>query len=170
MVDTIRSKGELNVLFADNATGDISAQDIRDLTLSMNVHAEIGRGSLVTTWGTSYVKVPMTIAGAFERGFAADLPNNQIHQTPVVLKALVSLEIQITSLQNGRDVDLTVFVNGAEETKATRNFDDVGHYSWSLGVQLAQNDTIDFRAKASGANTSITIGMALLRAQRIGVE
>ncbi len=170
MPDTIRTLGELNALLTDNITGNISAQDLRDVLVSMNVHAEIGRGLLSTTIDTSFVKVPMTIVGAFERGFVADVATDAITATPVNLKALVAVEVQITALQAGRTVDFSVFISGVEEVRATRTFDTIGHYSWSLGVQLAQNDTIDLRAIASAASTSINIDMALLRAQRIGIE
>ena len=112
----------------------------------------------------------MTIAGAFERGFVADVATDAITATPVAMKALVSVEVQIGTLQAGRTVDLSVFINGVEETRSTHTFNAAGHYSWALGVQLAQNDTIDLRALASAASTSIDIGMALLRAQRIGIE
>ncbi len=170
MPDTIRTIGELNALLSDNVSGDISAQDLRDVLVSMNVHTEIGRGSLSTSLGMAYVKVPMTIVGAFERGFVADVASDAITATPVNMKALVSVEVQIDDIQVNRNATFSVFINGAEETRSTRSFNAAGHYSWGLGVQLAQNDTIDLRAHANGASTSIDIDMALLRAQRIGIE
>ena len=170
MPDTIRTIGELDSLLADNVTGDISAQDLRDVLVSMNVHTEIGRGPLSTSIGTAYVQVPMTAAGTFERGFLADVAGDQISQTPVALKAMVNVEVQITALQNGRTVDFAVFVSGVEMLNTLRTFDIEGHYSWGLGLQLAQNDTIDLRVKASAANTSIDVDFVLLRAARIGIE
>ena len=112
----------------------------------------------------------MTIVGAFERGFVADLATDAIIGTPVDLKALISIEMQIGALQNNRTVSFAGFINDVEETRSTRTFNNVGHYSLSLGVQLAENDIIDLRALASGASTSIDIDLAVLRAQRIGVE
>lgn len=173
MVDTIRTLGELNALFADNATGDVSEQDIRDLVVSQNVHAEMGRNSLSTSIGTTYTKVPMTKAGVFERGFTTDLPNDQISGTPVNLKASISVEAQIDSLQQNRTLDLAVFISGVEAPTLTRSFPEnamPGHYYWSIGVQLSQNDTIDIRAKADQAGVSVDVAFIVLRVQRIGVE
>ena len=173
MVDTIRTIGELNTLLADNATGDISAQDLRDVLVSQLVHTEIGRGALTTNIGTSYVKIPMTVAGTFERGFTANVATDQIDSTPVALKALITVEVQLGALDAGRTVDFAVFVNGVEAPKLTRTFTaDYApqHLSWSVGVQLAQNDTIDLRVKADQAATGITVEFVVLRAQRIGVE
>lgn len=173
MTDTIRTLAELNALLADNTTGDASTQDLRDALISQNVHTEIGRGSLTTSIGTSYVKVPMTAAGVFERGFTADVANDQIAGTPVDLKALIQVEIQLEALDAGRTVDFAVFVNGAESARLTRTFTDdyaPGHLSWAIGTQLSQNDTIDLRTKADQAATGITVAFVVLRAQRIGIE
>lgn len=170
MVDTIRTIGELNALLADNTTGNISAQDLRDVLVSMNVHAEIGAANLSEVVGTVFAKVPLNVAGAFERGFVADTVGNRISSTPVALKALVDVEMQITALQAGRTIDLAVFVAGSEVMRSRRPFDAVGHYTWGLGVQLVQGDDVDLRVRADQAATSVDVAFALLRARRVGIE
>lgn len=171
MADTIRTIQELNQLLADNTTGDISAQDIRDILASMNVHAEIGLASWTSTIGTTWTKVPLDTAGAFSRGFAVDTVNNQIDETPVQLKADIYIEVQPTEPPAGEDLDFAAFVNGLQAATTRRGgFTAAGLYSWAVGVQLAQNDTVDLRVRGSTASQSVTLTRALLRAKRIGIE
>ena len=170
MADEILTFADIKNLLADNTTGDAALQDIRNAFLSGIVHTEIGRPALSTNFGTSYVKVPMTLTGVFERGFVADIASDSIIATPVDLKAMVYVEIQIDDLEVGRTVTFSVFVSNVEQTRFTRTFKAAGHYSWSLGVQLVEDDTIDLRVLASAPNTSIDLDLAVLRAIRIGIE
>ena len=172
MADTIRTIQELNQQFADNTTGDIAAQDIRDLMASMMIHSEILRDTpLTATVGTDWTVMPATKEGVFERGFVANVPENRIEQTPVRLKALMYVEVYLSSLTAGRSLEVGVFLNGTTQvSQMTRNLSQPGHYNWSGGVQLQQNDFMDLRGRADQAGTDIGVDYYVFRAIRLGIE
>lgn len=177
MADTIRSLSELNALLADNTSGSISPQDVRDLMVSQMVHAEIGsQGQTQETLGTGWQAVKLDIAGAFARGVAADTTNHKITGTPVLLKAEVACEIVFRG-GDGVNYEFAVFKNpdGTPEqlTRFNRTLTGRGStertvHSWSAGIQLAAGDEIQMAVRSNGNDFKLDFGRLSLR--RIGVE
>ena len=73
MVDTIRSRAAIVSLFADNSTGDISAQDLRDCLISINaLRLQTDKGTVssgTTTLGADIAKQKITAGGDFTIAF-----------------------------------------------------------------------------------------------------
>ena len=178
MADTIRSLSELNSLLGDNTIGGVSEQDIRDLMVSQMVHGEIGSGSKTSVLlGASWQGLDFDVAGVFERGLNADTTNKWIHQIPVDMKAVLSMEVFFKG-DVGQDYDFTVFkdptgtpsnVSRMQRTGfRVLNADQTIHASWSVGVQLNQNDVLQPAVRSNSNNFELLFG--LFRVQRIGVE
>lgn len=174
MPDTIRSLSELNALFADNNSGTITPQDIRDLMVSQMVHGEIGSGSKAAiTLPNTYQKLDLTVAGLVGRGLNIDTTNKQIDGIPVPMKAQVEVEVSFNGANN-TTFDFAVFINGVLNARLTDSdrivsTTMIGGVMFSAAIQLAADDVIDLRAKGSAA-ASFTLLRALLRVRRIGVE
>lgn len=169
MVDTIRTLSELNQLLADNTTGDIAAQDLRDILASMNVHTEIGLANWTQQISTSWTKIPFDVGGSFERGFQQDLPNNRIINTPCRLKANIGIEIGFSD-PAGVGIDVAIFVSDSQEAITRRNLAERQAATWAVGIQLQEGDFIDARVRANSGTPTITLSRCLMKTARIGVE
>lgn len=177
MADTIRSLTELNSLLADNTSGAISAQDIRDLMVSQMVHVEIGSGAKAAiTLGTGFEALDFTVAGVIGRGLSVDTTNKWIIDVPVDMKAEVSCEIVFRGVQNN-DYEFAVFKDPAgtpdRQTRLDRTLRVVSNtqivsHSWATSLQLNAGDTLQMGVRADGLSFEMLFG--LLRIRRIGVE
>ena len=100
-----------------------------------------------------------------------------INQIPVDCKAVLTLEVFFKG-DVGQDYDFTVFKDpSGTPSNITRmqrtgyrilNADQTVHASWSVGVQLNQNDILQPAVRSNGNNFELLFG--LFRIQRIGVE
>jgi hypothetical protein len=178
MADTIRSLAELNGLLADNISGAIGPQDLRDLMVSQMVHGEIGSSSKASILlGADWQALDFNVAGVFERGLNIDTVNKWIDQIPVDCKAVLTLEVFFKG-DVGQDYDFTVFKDPAGTPSNIIRMQRTGHRilnagqtvhaSWSVGVQLNQNDILQPAVRSNGNNFELLFG--LFRVQRIGVE
>ena len=61
MADTIKTRAELIALFADNATGDISAQDLRDYLISVHLLSDLDQVVTVAKAGGQYTSIQSAI-------------------------------------------------------------------------------------------------------------
>lgn len=176
MPDTIRSLSELNSLLADNGTQNIGAQDVRDLMVSQMVHAELGTlGQALETLGTGWQAVKLGTAGAFQRGATVDTVNFKITGIPVDLKAVLELEVVFQGI-DGQDYEFTVWKNPdgtpEQQTRFNRTLTGKGtqtvQHSWKAGIQLSQNDELQFAVRSNSNDFKLDFGRMAI--QRIGVE
>ena len=178
MADTIRTLAELNSLFADNTSNNISPQDIRDLVVSQMVHGEIGSAAKASkTLGATWEELDFDVAGVFERGLNVDVVNKWIDQITVDLKAVLTIEVFFKGTA-GQSYDFTVFKDPAGTpsniTRVQRldlavvNASQTVHASWSVGVQLSANDVLQPAVRSASQDFELLFG--LFRVQRIGVE
>ncbi len=177
MADTIRSLGELNSLLQDNTTGGLTEQDLRDLMVSQMVHGEIGSGAKTEiTLGPSWQGLDFDTAGVFQRGLNVDTTNKWIDEIPVVMKAVLSFEI-LFSGDPGETYDFSVWKNPSgspvnigrmKRSLSVQTAGETTHASWSVGVQLGQNDVLQPAVRSNGNGFKLLFG--LFRVQRIGVE
>ena len=178
MADTIRTLAELNQLFGDNTTGSVSPQDMRDLIISQNVHAEIRstrKAQITLSSGWNFVE--LDTAGSFSRGMTIDTTNLWITDVAVRLKALLHYEVHYIGAI-GAQYDFAAFrdVDGTPQILSETQRNDFSttvanqalQVVTSVGVQLQQDDTVALGVR-SGTNTFELIN-ATLRLQRIGVE
>ena len=169
MTDTIRTLSELNQLFKDNTTGDIGPQEHRDVFASQNVHCEMGLTNWTNTVNNAWEQMPLNIEGVFQRGFVANPTTHLIEQTPVRIKAICYIELDVDSISDGT-LDVAAFVSGVQDPTTRRTVRDPQHISWSNGIQLNQDDTIGVYVRADFDNVNVVVNRALLRVQRIGLE
>lgn len=174
MADTIRSLADLNQRFADNTLGVISAQDIRDLMVSLMVHGEIGSGAKASiTISAAYQPVDLTVAGVVGRGLNVDTANKRINGIPVSMKAAIDAEVNFTGA-NSTTYDFAVHVNGVAQPRLTASCrivsaTQIGSIHMGSSLQLEPGDLVDLRVKSSGA-VAFVLQRAALRVKRLGVE
>lgn len=77
MVDTVRTQSELLSLFADNNTGDISAQDARDFIVSVhpdggNQFSQTDADALYSLLGHTHTEADITDLGAYLENIVED--------------------------------------------------------------------------------------------------
>ena len=173
MPDTIRTLSELSALFADNNSGTITPQDIRDLMVSQMVHGEIGSAAKAPIALISGANVlDFNVAGTVGRGLTADTVNKRLADVPVEMKAVIHAEVLFKGAQN-QTYTFAVFVNDLQVTRLTRTARptaaaDIRQVAFSTSHQLSAGDFIDVRVSA-GTNT-FELLFGVLRVQRIGVE
>lgn len=178
MPDVIRSIADLNALLADNGTGNLSAQDIRDLMVSMMVHGELGSGAKASkVLGTGYEALDFDVAGAISRGVTLDTVGGRISAIPVDMKVRMTLEVYFKG-DAGENYDFTVFkdpdVAPAEITSMRRENNAIVsaaqtyHLSYSVSVQLSAGDELQPAVRSDSNNFELLFG--LFRIERIGVE
>jgi len=175
MADTIRTLAELNTLLADNTSGDITPQDIRDLMVSMMVHAEIGAlDNSPITLGSGWETVDLDTAGAAKRGADVDLVNHRITSIPVACKGQVHWEAEFKGAA-ATLYEFAVYRNGGPtqviglyRRAYVPTADHIVHVGGTVTAYLSQDETLELAVKASGA--SFELLSAVLRIDRIGVE
>jgi hypothetical protein len=177
MADTIRTLVELNSLLADNTGGAISPQDVRDLMVSMMVHAEIGgRDKASVSLSSGWNTLDLDEDGVAKRGFTTDLTNHRVGGTPVAMKATLHWDVTFRGVV-GEDYEFTVWRNGGtspeEVVRVYRqmrilNASQVGHLSAEATVQCIQGDTFELAVRSGTNGFELLFGV--LRLERIGVE
>ena len=176
MADTIRTLAELNTMLADNTAGDIDAQDLRDMMVSLMCHAEIGStGQVQEVLAAGWQAVKLDQAGAFQRGFTLDAPNMKITGTPVDMKVIVSCEVVFRGTLD-EDFEITVFKNPdgtpAQIDRLNRTLTGLGTTrqaaSWETGIALSAGDELQMAVRSSGSDWKLDFGRLAVR--RIGVE
>jgi len=173
MADTIRTLDELNIILRDNGANELSAQDIRDLVVSMMVHGEIGAiNNAEITLGASWQTVDLDTAGVIKRGVTLDVATHQIKEIAVDLKAQVAADVCFLGAA-GQVYDFAVYKNGSTQIGGSaRTLHGAGatpvSYSWSVSAQLLQDETLELAVRSNG--NVFTLKNGLLRIKRIGVE
>lgn len=156
MADTIRTLAALNALFADNTSGVISPQDIRDLVVSMLPHAEIGSGAKASiTLGTGYQAMDFTVAGVSAYGLTVSTADKRIEAIPCDGKYRINLEVAFRGAQN-QTYDFTVF----------RNPDGAPEQLTRLNIQARPTAAADIRSLVVSAYVSLSAGDKLQAAVR----
>lgn len=81
MVDTVRTTAELLTLFADNTTGEISPQDLRDFVVSAGVYGSLyitGGSTAQTGIGTTATKVTAFTASGDSANVTVSVADDRI--------------------------------------------------------------------------------------------
>lgn len=166
MPDTERNLTALLALYADNTTGDISPQDLRDgivsilggygglkITSAQAMSGTIGTGYIVANiWNdTLPVDANSTVV--------PDAANDDI-DVAVAADYEVHVCIRCSSGSASEAFTFAVFVNGVEtDVKGVWVTDSGGNgpmLSFSGIISVSAADAVDVRVKATGASKSIT--------------
>lgn len=173
MADTIRSRTALLALLADNTNGDISAQDMRDVLVSVHgvygaIYAE--NGSTAQT-GISDTAAKMTgfSANGISSGTTPDYTNNQITLGSDGIY-LVFLQVSFTGTASKtfecqiRNNDGNTNYHSNRKLGATG---DVGSASCLALLSCSANDVMSVYVLSSDGGSSFTINEAQLVVYRI---
>jgi len=177
MPDVSRTAAELDALFADNVTGNISPQDLRDFVESVFQYGCItllissGPG-VAQTIGTTFVKIDQfSTNGPSSSGIT---PDHTTDQLAIVKRgdfvAIVSLSVggdpnvtwQGTLFNNNIDADragLDVRIGGGSDIVRATSLDI---------ISLADGDVVDYRMKAGAAGKSFQLQSGSLLLFRVG--
>lgn len=173
MADTERSLTALQSLLANNTTGDISPQDLRDFLVS----AFGGYGSIYVTGGSTAQTVSGTPAKM--TGFAANgpssssvTPDHTNDQITVTIAGDYAIDLSLGSFtgSNGSTITLDIYVNGSPSGIPTisRTFGSpatAGSACTKGILTLAANDIIT--VYVSSTSTSYTPQEASLSVNRL---
>lgn len=176
MADTVRTLASLLSLLADNTTGAISAQDLRDAIVSiMGVYGGlyIDDGTTGTAVGTSYVTLDWADGGNFgENNADADYTNDKVTiGTGGDGVYLVIFKCSATGTASAT-FKLRLSVNGTEDAKlccevlydASGSLQQMGFCGL---VTLAAADIVTIEVIADGASKTFTPKQAQLVLRRI---
>ena len=174
MADTVRTRASILALFADNTTGDISPQDLRDFVLStMGVAAQIyqSAGSAGMSVGTSFLQIAFGYNGPDENAIA-DQANDRIQ-----IGASgdgVYLVLGSFSFDGSASTKFTIQAskNGTENASICCEADvnatpDLVSASFTGLMTLAAGDYVTAEVKADGAAKTFTLREGSLTVVRI---
>lgn len=120
MVDTIRDKAAMLALLADNTSGDITEQVLRDMFVSLRKSPH-GRFSLsgaavdtvVGVAGTYYKVLGTTALSGDETDFDANSLNNRLRYTGLdEIHAHLAISVSMTATSNNQVMGLQIAKNG----------------------------------------------------------
>jgi len=165
MADTIRTKSSLLALLADNTTGDISPQDLRDIVCErcMGVYGGIWQDAAdITVSGiTNSVAVLSTIGGAYPGSGVTYGASSISPDVSGLFLVELSVEAHTASNAGGMLFWFRVFKNGAEITgphiRTAFKVEDVTVSNGitagttSAIISLTAGDILDMRINANSA-------------------
>jgi hypothetical protein len=175
MADTARSLSDLQALLADNATGDISPQDLRDfLVTSLGVYGGIYVSDGAAAQGsidTSYTKIT---------GFAGDAASSDTtpdHTADTITIGVTGIYFVMANLSFSGTASVTfsvaLYSQGVEQdihfARTISTGGDVGAAGLSGLISLTAADVLDLRIKASsGSGRSITLVQGNFSVRMVG--
>ncbi len=175
MADTERSLSALLSLLADNAGGDISAQDMRDVVVSLlpdngAIFISTSAATTMTLVDTYYEVAGTTTLSSVVRDF--DMPaNGRLRYTAApTRRTTVAGTISMTSDTNNQVIGFKLAKNGVvnDNTIVTRKVgtgSDVGNVMLAGAFSLAQNDYVScFIENQTSAGTTVTLEHMVLSA------
>lgn len=118
MPDTVRSISSLQTLLADNTSGAISAQDLRDMLVSV-LHASgsmtwtVPAASTISTPGTPVKAAGTTTAVNLSTGrFSMPESNRLLYNGPADVHAHIACSVSVSCASNNQDIRLVLAKNG----------------------------------------------------------
>lgn len=161
-----RTVTQLLALYADNATGDISPEDLRDLVDSVTppygtMSRLVASATTINTPGT-YEKAAGTTT--FNRGVNFDMPVDgrlrYIGSTQVHLH--IAISVAMTAAGNNKTIGLKVAKNGVVmDESVTRRFvgtgADIGSTALHADAMMVQNDYLELYVTNETDTVSVTI-------------
>ncbi len=175
MADTERTIAELLVLFADNATGDISEQDCRDLIVSLanaygGMHISSSVETVIATVSTPVKVLGTTLVSAAIRDM--DMPaNNRLRYTGAPTRFFnIHVAMSMVSAASNKVFGFYIAKNGTVDTASliTRKqgtSSDVGAVPLEFHAELAINDYIEVYVENQTDNTNVTVQQLVLSAE-----
>jgi hypothetical protein len=172
MADTQRTLAALQALFADNTTGDISPQDLRDFLVS----SQGGYGSIFVTGGSTAQVVsgtPVKMSGFATNGISSGTtPDNANDQITISVAGDYDIALLAGSFigSNGSTPTLDIYINGSPSglptlTRTLGTPANPGSAATGGQLTLATNDIVT--VFVSSTSTSFTPQEVTLKLKRI---
>ena len=174
MADTIRTRAALLALLTDNITGNISAQDMRDVLVSLfGVYGMISTqdGSTAQNSITSFVKLANWTHSGPSLGLTPAHASGQIMVDAESDGLFLALfQCSFMGSPNNTTFGLHLFVDGVDSEFGTHrriSSNDTGSASGFGILTLTGSQVVDLRVEASQA-AAITVSDAQLALVRLG--
>ena len=180
MADTARTTADLLGLLADNTTGDISPQDLRDVIVSQMDHGAIFlslAAAPVTLSGVGTTPTKVTVANVavdasavVTGGIAADAANDNL-TIGVAGTYHVGFAASFSLASANKTVTMTPFINGATGLVAADRFvsnNDVGAMSLNGIIPYAAGAEVDVRVNVDSGTSDISFEAFTWWIKRIG--
>jgi len=175
MVDTIRTETQILALLADNITGDISPQDMRDIIVSLSVGGSmyVEDAAVTQVVGTSFELMVLLDANGRSDGVTPDhtadsltidanADGEYVTHFDCTFSGTGSTEFDFHIRKNGLEV------NGAGASKRKLGTGgDVGSMSMAGDLTLAEGDTVTVWIKADGSSKDFILSDGRLSIKRI---
>ena len=169
MVDTQRSLSELQTILADNTTGDISPQDLRDFLISMKnpcggLYVTTPAGTVIGTPGT-YELVAGTTAQSDESSLYLVTASSAGRLTYTGTKDMhfhVVCTLSLTCTQNNRTLSVRILKNGTTPlVHSTANLrigtgSDIRFMAVHADTMLMQNEYLEAQVTDETGTSTIT--------------
>ena len=170
MPDTARTKAQLAALLADNTTGDISPQDVRDFLETM--HPSLGGcyvstpvATTVTTAGTYYLGAGITTSTALHR-FLHNTAGRLTYTGTPTIHAHIAASISFVTSGTSDRIGVGIAINGAVQTGSINRQlvgtgADVASTALHWDVMMSTNDYIEMwvtNEDASGQTVTLQNG------------
>lgn len=175
MPDTARQLSDLQSLFADNTTQEISPQDLRDfLVTAIGCYAQIyvtGGSTAQSSIGTGFTPVTGFTTNGADAGISADAANDRI---TLDVAGVYQVGFQVSF--SGSASTLFTFsasLDGTEETqcscaRALGTGGDTGSCSFVGLITATAGQQLTVEVKADGSSKSITPAEMQLVAKLVG--
>jgi hypothetical protein len=162
-------------MFADNTAGDISAQDIRDLLVSMT--GAYGELYVTSTAATQVIGTSPTIVTAWdtvgENDGAVVIPSHSNNNMRVTQGGVYCLQFDMSFVgSNSTTYTMQPYIDGVvHHTKVIRKTNssgDIGTYHTTGIATLVADQVVDIRVSADGAGKDYTVYAGQFSLRRMG--
>lgn len=159
--DTIRSRSDILTLFADNTSGSITPQDLRDSVVSEAVHGVMYISNNTATTQSLTASTPVVINWLSEsvyNGVTLDATTNDRITVSTAGKYLIACQVSMTS-SSAATFEYHARVNGAASWPGFHRkvpINDVGSGMFLGVLDLSANDYVDIEVE-SDTNTTLTV-------------
>jgi hypothetical protein len=173
MADTISTRAALVALLADNTTGAISPQDLRDMLISIdaaNGCLSVSASAATALTGAAYPTNALLLAGTTALGLAnnVSMPSNMRlrNDSGVSQRFSVRADVSMTSSVNNVVITFAIYKNGvlesgSEQSRKIGTGTDVGSLGLSWVVDLADTEYVEIYVQ-SDTTTNLTAQYANL--------
>jgi hypothetical protein len=174
MVDTVKSVADLQALLADNVSGDISAQDLRDFLVSaLGIYGSLScyEAAVEQVDPDTGAKLTCFTANGNSAGMTPDHTDDSIAAS-VAGNYDIAFQASFSGTSSS-EIRFRLRIDGVEQsfgcTRKLGTAGDIGSASFlAPGVTLAVGEKITVWVEADGATDDLTVADAQLTARMVG--
>lgn len=174
MPDTQRQLAEITALLADNTTGDISPQNIRDTVETLRNRAggfswTVPSATTIPGVSTDVKAAGSTVLGALADSFDMPTSNRLRYTGAATVAAFVVASLSFSTASSNQQVDMMIAKNGvviaaSRLRRKTGTGGDVGSTAIHADVSLSTNDYLEVFVANQTSTAGVTIELGSLSA------